>query len=186
MGRILTIGHGGRTIESMVAILKREGVDFLIDVRSRPYSKFQPEFNQQVLKLVVEKNGIRYVFMGDLLGGLPSDPSVYVDGHVDYELCRQRQWFKDGIARLEISQSGGHAIALMCSEKKPESCHRSKLIGVELNARKLFPEHIDEKDQIIDQNAVIGRLTGGQSFLFEGMLNQSVKRHKPEDSDNAS
>jgi hypothetical protein len=44
-GRIFSIGHGGRSLETLVAQLRRLEVSFLIDVRSSPYSRFQPEFS---------------------------------------------------------------------------------------------------------------------------------------------
>jgi uncharacterized protein (DUF488 family) len=166
VGRVLTIGHGGRTIEQFIDLLRREHVQFLLDVRSSPYSRFQPEFSQGALKAALEARGVRYIFVGDSLGGRPSDGSVYRDGHVDYGLCRTKPWFLQGIARIEASQQGGHVVALMCSEGKPESCHRSKLIGVELLARGIRPEHIDTDERIVDQETVMLRLSGGQRLLW--------------------
>jgi uncharacterized protein (DUF488 family) len=166
MGRVLTIGHGGRTMQQFIELLHREHVEYLLDVRSSPYSRFQPEFSQGSLKAFLEKSGIRYVFVGDSLGGRPSDGSVYRDGRVDYVLCRAKPWFKQGIARIEASQQGGHVIALMCSEGKPETCHRSKLIGVDLAERGIGPQHIDEDGQLVDQESVMLRLTGGQRLLW--------------------
>ncbi len=54
----------------------------------------------------------------------------------------------------------------MCSEGKPEMCHRSKLIGKTLAARGLPVAHIDENDALIGQDEVLLRLTGGQPSLF--------------------
>jgi len=166
MGRVLTIGHGGRTIEQFIELLHREHVEYLLDVRSNPYSKFQPEFGQGSLTAHLERSGIRYVFVGDTLGGRPADRSVYRDGRVDYVLCRAKSWFKQGMARIEASQQGGHVIALMCSEAKPESCHRSKLIGVDLAERGIEAQHIDQAGRIVDQASVMLRLTGGQQTLW--------------------
>ena len=56
---------------------------------------------------------------------------------------------------------------LMCSEGKPELCHRSKLIGVELAKRGITIGHIDPDGAVVDQETVIARLTGGQLNLLE-------------------
>ena len=62
----------------------------------------------------------------------------------------------------------------MCSEGKPENCHRSKLIGIHLIKSGMDVLQIDEKDEIISQDQVILRLTGGQLSLF-GDDNLSLK-----------
>ena len=170
-------------MQQFTDLLLRERVEFLLDVRSSPYSKFQPEFSQGALKASLDAVGVRYVFVGDVLGGRPSDATVYRDGHVDYGLCRAKPWFKQGICRIEASQQGGHVIALMCSEGKPESCHRSKLIGVALVECGIEPEHIDQDGKLVDQEAVMLRLTGGQRLLWaeEPQLSRFKRTTEPEE-----
>jgi uncharacterized protein (DUF488 family) len=171
-------------MQQFIELLCREKVEFLLDVRSSPYSKFQPEFSQAALKASLDARGIRYVFVGDTLGGRPSDGTVYRDGHVDYVLCRTKPWFKQGIARIEVSQQGGHVVALMCSEGRPESCHRSKLIGVELVERGIEPQHIDPDGRLVAQETVMLRLTGGQRLLWaeEPQLSRYKRSSRPEES----
>lgn len=65
----------------------------------------------------------------------------------------------------------------MCSEGKPENCHRSKLIGESLLALNIPVLHIDENDTLVDQEAVILRLTGGQLSLFGDLTFTSRKRY---------
>src|SRR4051812_1605846 len=90
---VLSIGYGSqRSSEEFVELLSRYGVRYLVDVRSKPYSKFRPEFSRDALQAVLKRANIAYVFMGDSLGGLPGDQSVYVDGKVDYSLCRGKDW----------------------------------------------------------------------------------------------
>lgn len=164
---LLTVGYGSlRDAEEFVRILGQYGVRYLVDVRSKPYSKFRPEFSKDALEAILRRAGIAYVFMGDSLGGLPSDSSCYVDGKVDYAEVRKRDWFTRGLDRLESGWRGGHRLAIMCAELEPDRCHRSKLIGESLVARGVVIGHIDEDGDVITHEAVIARLTGGQSALF--------------------
>src|SRR5678815_3928802 len=77
---LFTIGYGTRSVDQLIAILKSNGIEFLLDVRSSPYSKFKPEFSKEVLRLSLERAQIRYLFVGDTLGGQPKDPACHTDG----------------------------------------------------------------------------------------------------------
>lgn len=178
---IFTIGHGGRTADQFLALLEQHHIGYLIDVRSVPFSKYQPEFNQDSIEPLATAKGIQYLAMGDSLGGRPKDPTCYLDGAVDYELCRTKDWFQKGIARLKNAASGGHRVALLCSELRPEMCHRTKLIGRELTLQGSQVVHIDETDALAEQGAVLARITGGQAQLFgdDGGVTLSRKRYRP-------
>ena len=164
---LLTIGYGSqRTSEEFVELLHRYGVKYLADVRTKPFSKFRPEFSKDALAAMLRRHEIAYVYMGDTLGGLPSDPTCYTDGKVDYGKVRERTWFEQGLARLEGGCRGGHHIAIMCAELEPNRCHRSKLIGEALVARGIAVSHIDEEGAVITHEAAMARLTAGQGMLF--------------------
>lgn len=68
---LYTIGHGSRKAEDFIDLLHKYGVMYLIDVRTYPHSRFHPQFSRAALQSLLEAHGIRYVFMGDLLGGKP-------------------------------------------------------------------------------------------------------------------
>lgn len=179
---IYTIGYGAREMAAFIDTLRRYGITYLIDVRSKPYSRFKPDFSKDRLEEHLRQAGIRYVFLGDALGGRPDDPTCYdVDGKVLYEQVGVRPYYLAGIDRLAKAQSQGLSVSLMCSEGKPENCHRSKLIGKSLAARGLEVVHIDEHDELIDQQDVLSRLTGGQPSLFGDDLlpGSSRKRYRP-------
>ncbi|MBM3143784.1 MAG: DUF488 family protein [Chloroflexi bacterium] len=163
---IHTIGYGSRGIDAFLAALQAHQIHYLIDVRTSPYSSYKPEFSRANLQNTVEANGIRYIFMGDTLGGQPDDPACYTNGKVDYEKVADQPFYQQGIARLHEASRRGQRVALMCSEGKPENCHRSKLIGKTLAAERLEVLHIDEEDEVITQAQVLLRLTGGQPSLF--------------------
>ena len=176
---LYTIGHGNRKSEDFLDLLKEFGIEYLIDVRSQPYSKFNPQYNQNELKFFLERNGIRYVFMGDNIGGRPKDTSCYdSEGKVDYEAVKTKDFFIDGIDRLKIAYSKDINVVIMCSESKPCECHRSKLIGRVLNNEKIFLQHIDENGKIKDQATVINELNKGLSAidLFGNPLNVTSRK----------
>ncbi|MEZ4725316.1 MAG: DUF488 domain-containing protein [Candidatus Kapaibacterium sp.] len=129
---LYSIGHGNKSIETLIEELKHFDIDYLIDIRSKPYSKYSPHFNQNELKFSLLRNGITYTFMGDVLGGLPDDTSCYTNGHVDYDKLKEKDFFKGGLQRLITANQRKIKVAIMCSESKPEECHRTKLIGEEL------------------------------------------------------
>jgi len=183
---LYTIGYGARTIDEFIVALRRYDIAYLIDVRSRPYSRYKPEFSREALETHLREAGIRYVYLGDALGGQPADRTCYdANDKVDYTKVAERDFYRAGIDRLISAQAQGLAVAVMCSEGKPEMCHRSKLIGKTLAQRGIPLAHIDESDRLISQDDVLLRQTGGQRSLFgdEMLPVTSRKRYRdPSDS----
>lgn len=151
-----TIGHGTRKADEFIHLLKKFEIQYLLDVRSRPYSRFNPHFNQKKLQELLKENGITYVFMGDTLGGRPTDPAAYdIEGKIDYTRLQQQDYFRQGIERVKTALQQELSIALMCSERKPEDCHRSRLIGRVLFDDGIEIRHIDETGETKDQRTVM-------------------------------
>lgn len=174
---IYTIGYGARSVEELAAVLHGCGIEYLIDVRTAPYSRFKPEFSKDALEAALKGHGIRYVYLGDSLGGRPADPTCYVDDKVDYARVQDKAFYRAGIARIQTAFAQQRRVMLMCSEGKPEECHRSKLIGATLTALGIPVAHIDENDQIRTQAEVQERLDGPQLGLFDEPLRTSRKRY---------
>lgn len=177
----MTFGYGSRSQEETLALLARHGINYLIDVRSVPWSRYRPEFSQDRLASSLRAHGIRYLFMGGELGGRPEDPSCYDDnGRVDYRACERRQAFRDGIERLSNAWHAGHAIALMCSEGRPEECHRTKLVAAALINVGVEVRHIDEHGELRSHSEVLDRLRGSQTTLLEDpdLLAKSRNRYR--------
>ncbi|HEY5507932.1 MAG TPA: DUF488 domain-containing protein, partial [Paludibacter sp.] len=140
---LYSIGHGNKSIDDFINELKSFNIYYLLDIRSKPYSKWSPHFNQAQLDLELKKNGISYVYMGNSLGGLPEDRSCYdLQGRVVYEKIKDKDFFISGLKRLITADENHIKIAIMCSESKPEECHRTKLIGQELMKRGISIKHI--------------------------------------------
>lgn len=179
---IYTIGYGNRSIGEFIELLKRYGIQYLVDIRSQPYSRYNPNFSKEALAHRLELQHIRYIYMGDTLGGRPKDASCYTDdGRVDYTMLRERDFYQRGISRLRRAWEKELRTAIMCSELKPQECHRGKLIGNTLIEQKIETAHIDESGNIKSQEDInrffIGEQTGGQLSLF-GQDSQAVLHEK--------
>ncbi len=154
MTEIYTIGYGGRTREEFLVLLRRYDIALLVDVRSHPYSKFNPDFTGSALRGLLREAAIDYAFMGESLGGRPDDANCFVDGLLNAERCEERAWYQQGITRLKrlVAQK---PTVIMCSEKDPLNCHRSYTIGVTLakdaNCAVL---HIDRIGELKSQAAL--------------------------------
>ena len=167
MARLYSIGYGNRTWQATLTLLENYSCEFLIDVRSSPFSKFNPDFSRENLQRLCAGAGIKYVFMGDTLGGKPSGlDSFDHDGKVDYLRLAETPAFQLGLARLKTAHQKGLVCFLMCSELRPETCHRCKLIGAELSESGIEIIHISETGGELTQDAAVKRLTGGQDDIF--------------------
>jgi uncharacterized protein (DUF488 family) len=137
MDGIFTIGHSNHPIERFIALLKQHGIKTLADIRSRPASRFAPQFNRKALEASLVAAGLSYVYLGDVLGGRArSDSSVAVS--MDYDVRRKQGEFQSGLDRL-MSIAGGSPTAIMCAERAPEDCHRSFLVGRALVVERRVP-----------------------------------------------
>ncbi len=163
-------------------MLKAHEIEYLLDIRSAPYSRFKPEFSKGELESRLRKHGIRYVYLGDKLGGRPDDRDCYSDDRVVYARVKEKAFYREGIARVRDGFQKGLRLVLMCSEGKPEECHRSKLIGESLTELGLPVVHIDQNDALRTQTDVMSELTDGQLSLFGEHDFTSRKRYRAETS----
>ena len=139
--KLFTIGHSNHSIEAFIALLKKHEITALADVRSHPYSRYLPHFNQAELKTALSVVSIRYVFLGKELGARPSDRNCYIEGKAKYEKIAATELFTRGIQRV-IKGSQDYTIALMCAEKDPIDCHRAILVCQHLRQFDLDINHI--------------------------------------------
>jgi uncharacterized protein (DUF488 family) len=161
LSTIFSIGHGNKSLEVFLQELLAYNIEYLIDVRTTPYSKWNSHFNQNELKFYLKEHNIGYIFLGDKIGGLPTDKSCYTkDGKIDYLLLKDKDFFQEGISRLISANDKSIRVATMCSETKPEECHRSKLIGKELLIKNIDMQHILNKNELKSQSAINNELFG--------------------------
>jgi uncharacterized protein (DUF488 family) len=156
--RLFTIGHSNLDLEVFLAVLAQHHVQTLCDVRSGPASFRFPQFNREPLTAGLSSVGIRYEFLGETLGGRPSDPRVYrEDGLVDYVARRRASDFVEGIDRA-VALSRASVTALMCAEEDPLQCHRFLMICPALLKRDITPEHIRRGGALESQRDAEDRL----------------------------
>ncbi|MDO5510746.1 MAG: DUF488 domain-containing protein [Weeksellaceae bacterium] len=167
--KLFTIGHGIRPAQDFLQLLQDNGINCLVDVRTKPFSRWHPQYNQKALKNFLESNNITYIFLGDSLGGRPADASFYTtNGKVDYNKLSQATFFIDGITQLVDEIIPEYNAAIMCSESKPADCHRTHLVAKALDPDKIEVQHINEKGNLLTQNKVLkpARQKDAQLKLF--------------------
>lgn len=159
---IYTIGYGNRKPEAFIALLKQYKIQYIVDVRSVPYAKFNITFTQDILKIFLEQQTFTYLYMGDTLGGMPKDPTCYDEnGKVNDEAIKSKDGFKKSIERLKLAYEKNLGIALMCAEANPCGCHRSRLIGNVLIKENIPLQHINEQGNLKSQIAVMNEFYKG-------------------------
>jgi len=135
---VFTIGHSTRPINEFIELLTAHGVQRLVDVRTIPQSRHNPQFGREQLSSSLEFAGVHYTHMPGL-GGLrrPRKDSTNTGwrnasfrGYADYMQTRE---FEESLNRC-VELAGAEQVALMCAESVPWRCHRS-LIADALLAR---------------------------------------------------
>ncbi|MEN6617331.1 MAG: DUF488 domain-containing protein, partial [Syntrophorhabdus sp.] len=142
---IYTIGHSTHSFNEFIAILSGYAIEIVVDVRTVPRSRHNPQFDAELLESDLKKHDIRYVHVKEL-GGLRHANKISVNtgwenqsfrGFADY---MQTPEFERGLEKIiDIVHSG--RTALMCAEAVPWRCHRS-LIADSLVIRNIPVEHI--------------------------------------------
>lgn len=157
---IFTVGHSTHEIRKFLELLKKHDIKVICDVRSSPYSRFNPQYNQENLKASLLENGIKYVFLGKELGARSDDPTCYKDGKVQYDRLAKTELFQAGLERL-MKGSRDYNIALVCAEKDPLECHRTILVARELERKGLSISHIHGNGEIETHDEAMARLIEG-------------------------
>jgi uncharacterized protein (DUF488 family) len=159
---VFTIGHSNLEFVRFVALLNQHGIQGVADVRSSPYSQYNPQYNRESLQRALRKQGIAYVFLGEELGARRSEPECYVKGRADYSLIAQTSAFRRGVDRI-LQGTAKMRVVIMCAEKDPLQCHRCILISPRLRERGIEVLHILSEGSLETQEQAECRL----AQLFE-------------------
>jgi len=178
---ILTAGYGNRGFGPFIELLKRHGVTHLVDVRSVPQSSYWEDFRRARLEQIVPPTGLKYVYMGDTLGGKPvyaegspaaSDEKAHIFCKADLSAVDLHPLLNDPNFRLGLEKltkaaaDSNRKICLMCGCLRPHNCHRSRLIGQALMAEGVEVLHLDDQGRPLTQQQVEAESQPLQTSLF--------------------
>lgn len=154
---VFTIGHSTHSAEAFLALLRGHGVAAVADVRSSPFSRFNPQFNRENLERFLKEHGVLYVFLGKELGARTDDKTCYENGRVQYGRLAQAPLFQSGLDRVQRGAER-YRVALMCAEKEPLECHRTLLVARALVERGLAVRHIHADGHLESHEQALERL----------------------------
>ena len=164
---IHTIGHSNRPIGDILAACKSVDAEVLVDIRSKPRSRWVPHFNRRALEDLVQVAGLSYVYLGDDLGGHPKGDEFYgADGHVVYERLADTKRFRLGLQRLK-ELAADKRLVMMCKEEDPAECHRHPLLARHLIQGGFAVCHLRKDGSEQDAAALFDVLPPPQLPLFE-------------------
>ncbi len=156
---VYTIGHSNISLNAFIEKLKQVGIEELVDVRSVPYSKYASQFNKERLSEAIIANDIKYVYMGNLLGGIPKNFNA--SNATNYNSIRKKVLFQEGINKL-LELISRYRLSIMCAEEDPMRCHRRNIIGAEIHKFGVTLLHIRkngiiETDDFLDKGKIMSQ-----------------------------
>lgn len=142
---VMTIGHSTRTLDEFIGLLQAHAVTRVVDVRTIPRSRHNPQFNRDSLPASLKKAGLSYIHLPGLGGLRHAKPdsinagwrNASFRGYADY---MQTPEFEQSLGEL-IQMATQERVAIMCAEAVPWRCHRS-LIADALLVRGIRAEDI--------------------------------------------
>jgi uncharacterized protein (DUF488 family) len=170
--RIWTIGHGTRSIDAFLALLHRSGTRRLVDVRTAPGSRRNPQYGQEALRRSLADAGIAYAWGGRELGGFrrPREDSRHTAlvkepfrGYADH---MDTPGFREALARL-LSTSSQAPSAIMCAEAPWWLCHR-RMIADALTAQGCDVVHILDDGEVPHELHPNARIEGDRPVYDVG------------------
>jgi len=147
---LFTIGHSNLPLDTFINLLKQHNISTLVDVRSQPFSSYNPQFNQDNLITHLELNDIKYRFLGDKLGGRPKEKRSSRSNHLK---LKPNQLYQQGITEL-IQIAEQEQTVIMCSEGDFRECHRYYLISKTLVLQGVEVKHIQSDGSLCDNPGV--------------------------------
>lgn len=156
---LFTIGHSIHQLDEFVLLLSKYKIDYVLDVRSTPYSKYAENYNREILDEYLLSNKIHYSYMGAYFGARQENKTLYSqEGYLDFEKVRSAALFLKGVDNVKKGLSQGYNIALMCTEKDPFDCHRAIMVARGFELESFDVKHILFDGSLMDQKELDNRL----------------------------
>lgn len=148
MNDLYTIGHSQHQVEKFIELLKMHKINFIIDVRSTPYSKYASMYDRENIINELKAVDISYAYMGKYFGARQEEQSLYTsEGYLNFEKVVEWDIFLKGFDNV-IKGLETNRIALMCLEKRPIDCHRAILVANAFYCKGCSVKHILENGKI--------------------------------------
>ncbi len=162
---LYTVGHSNHPLEKFLSLLATHSIRRLVDVRGRPFSRFNPHFNRERLAKALAAPGVDYRWEGEHLSGRPTDATVLgPDGSPDWVRVAASLGFNtalDGVVAGTATRT-----ALLCAEEDPRRCHRRFLLTPPLRARGVAVRHVRGDGRIEDEADIARAEAPRQGELF--------------------
>lgn len=162
MSNLFTIGYANKRIDDFIKILKLNNINCIVDVRTMPFSKQYPDYNENNLAKTLKESNITYMSFKNEFGARRIENEVYQkidlydDSFVDvviFEKVYNLEIFKKGYNRVEIGLEKGFNIAFLCSEKYAYDCHRCIMVAEFFYRNGYEINHIvDDKNTIMHKD----------------------------------
>ena len=177
VGSVFTIGHSNMKPAEFNALIKRFGIDFVVDIRSVPASKKYPHFNEKALSESLADMGVDYQNVKEFGGHqhYKDNPDMYI---LSYDEVFEKKEFAEKMENLRKCVEDGSRIALLCAESDPMDCHRMLMMGRALahpevygsTAEPIDVQHITRKGYVLSQEFFEKKLV-----VHAGLADNSIK-----------
>lgn len=188
---IYTIGHSNYTMERLIDMLEYYNINCVVDIRGTPYSKYNIQFDKEIIRYTLTNAGFVYIYMGKELAAKRIRKNSYNnEGYSNFEEVIKEEEFKRGVERLKNGCEKGYKIILLGAMQDPIRCHRSILVGRELVKNDFDVKHILDDYSIVTQDDIEEMLLNkyfsnrnqitiedltGNSLNNEEMINEGYK-----------
>lgn len=170
--RLFTIGHGTLVADELIDLLKRASVDAVVDVRTAPGSRRNPQFGRGALEQWMPAAGIGYRWERDLGGFRRTVPdsanqglrNLSFRGYADYMASAE---FGTALERL-VEQAARMAVAAMCAETLWWRCHRRLIADAATLLHSTRVYHLDHKGGMSEHRLTEGVRLVGRRLVYDG------------------
>lgn len=176
---IYTIGHSNYPVERLIDMLKHYNIDTVVDIRGTPYSKYNVQYNKEVIEHALKEAGFIYIYMAPELAAKRINKISYnEEGYSDFEKVVNEESFKNGIQRLKNGVLKGYKIALLGAMQDPIRCHRSILVGRELikygfNVKHILDDYKLASQKDLEQNLLDKYFMDRNQITIDNLLGNS-------------
>lgn len=167
--RLYTFGHGTLDEESFAQVLSDAGINDIVDIRSYPGSRHNPQFGRERMEQWVPEAGFAYAWRADLGGRrkpLPDSKHVALR-HRSFRAYADHMETPEFVAGVDELLDGGDAQAIMCSESVWWRCHRRLVADYVTLVREIPVEHLMHDGRHSEHKPTEGVRRDGDRLVYD-------------------